>query len=398
MLKNANIILRDLQKSDIEKRIYWEKEETEWQMWDAPWEYENLTAEEEQKEFESYIASLKERVEAVKNLSAEEKRFGFQIAVNNETQDYIGWCNSYLIDEEYNISDEGTKRTIGIDIPQMAARGKGYAYQALQMFIAYLLEQGEKEIYTQTWSGNIRMISLAEKLGFEECKRKKGFRLVRGEHYDGLSFRLNLEKFWKLPQLESEKDYEEVENLVREAFWNVYRPGCNEHLVAHKLRNVESFVKELDYIIRKDGKIVGNIMYSNMFHEQQMCKDIVAFGPISVHPDYQNQGIGKQLIQSTLETAKKLQYKAVMITGNPQYYHRFGFQSASHYGIYLPGMSQEEEAEFFMVKELEKGFLKQHTGVYDFDSCFNVPDEELEVFEQKFPRKEKREPREGDLT
>lgn len=87
------------------------------------------------------------------------------------------------------------KCAVGIDIPAVAARGKGYAFAALKLFIGYLLENGERGIYTQTWSGNVRMIGLAEKLGFEEYRRKKGLRTVAGKPYDGLTFRLNEEKF-----------------------------------------------------------------------------------------------------------------------------------------------------------------------------------------------------------
>ena len=77
-------------------------------------------------------------------------------------------------------------------------------------------------------------------------------------------------------RLENEKDFFEVENLTREAFWDVYRPGCNEHLVLHKLRNAESFIKELDYVALKDDKIIGSIVYSRMFFgtDKKMCEDI----------------------------------------------------------------------------------------------------------------------------
>lgn len=107
----------------------------------------------------------------------------------------IGWCTSYTIDENYTYSEKEGKCAIGIDIPEKEQRRKGYASHALCLFIDYLLKHGEKEIYTQTWSGNERMIRLAEKIGFEECNRKPEFRTVRGEKYDGLTFQLNLEKF-----------------------------------------------------------------------------------------------------------------------------------------------------------------------------------------------------------
>ena len=199
-------------------------------------------------------------------------------------------------------------------------------------------------------------------------------------------------------KLERKEDYKEVENLTREAFWNVYRPGCSEHLVLHKLRDAKSFINELDYVVIEDNKIIANIVYTKMYNEKgDMLNDIIAFGPISVHPDYQRKGIGKKLIKLSLERAKELGYKAVFITGDDKFYNPLGFEAAYKYGIALAGMSIEDKAEFFMAMELEKGYLENCSGVYDFDKAFNVTDEELEKFELGFPKKIKREPRDSDL-
>ena len=195
MIVAKDIILRDFIESDIEKRIYWEKVETEWQLWDAPWEYEGLTEEEKEREFQSYVDVLHKKLEYNRNISEDEKRYSFQIMTNDDEQKYIGWVSSYDIDEDYTYTEESGYRAVGIDIPDMSARGKGYAYQALGSFIQYLLEHGDDEIYIQTWSGNERMIHIAEKMGFEECRRKVGIRSVRGEIYDGLTFKLNKDKF-----------------------------------------------------------------------------------------------------------------------------------------------------------------------------------------------------------
>ena len=201
-------------------------------------------------------------------------------------------------------------------------------------------------------------------------------------------------------RLENEKDYFEVENLTREAFWDVYRPGCSEHLVLNKLRQADSFIKDLDYVLIEDGKIVGNIVYTKMFTgtERKMSDEVIAFGPISVHPDFQKKGLGKKLIEYTLDKAKCLGYKAVLITGDNNYYNPLGFESACRYHVYLPGTTEDDEAVFFMAKELEEGYLGNNNGIYDFDICFNVSEEELEIFDRKFPEKAKREARKTDLT
>ena len=193
MLQNDKVILRDFLESDIEKRIYWETEATEWQMWDAPWEYEALTEEEKERDLERYIEIMNKWVGI--ELPEDKKRSTFQIDINNNEHTYIGWCNSYLIDDDYKFSNTGTKCTIGIDLPEACVRNKGYGSAALKLFITYLIENGEEAIYTQTWSGNVRMIALARKLGFEECNRVLGVRLVRGAYYAALTFRLNLKKF-----------------------------------------------------------------------------------------------------------------------------------------------------------------------------------------------------------
>lgn len=192
-ISDSKVVLRDFKDSDIEKRIDWETKETEWQLWDAPWQYENLTKEQKEKEFKEYMENMQSWVRKYRVMSDAQERTGFQICTKEGN--YIGWCNSYFIDNEYNYSLDGSKRAIGIAIPETLQRRKGYAFHALCLFIDYIVSHGESEIYTQTWSGNERMIALATKLGFEECFRKIDFRTVRGNKYDGLTFRLNMERY-----------------------------------------------------------------------------------------------------------------------------------------------------------------------------------------------------------
>ena len=116
--------------------------------------------------------------------------------------------------------------------------------------------------------------------------------------------------------------------------------------------------------------------------------DTLSFGPISVRKSHQKQGYGKLIINYTLQKAKEMGYPFVLIAGNPNYYHRFGFESASKYDIYLEGMNQTEEADFFMIKVFDKEVVKQYKGVLKFAPCYIVDKEEFEKFDEEFKKKE----------
>lgn len=185
-------------------------------------------------------------------------------------------------------------------------------------------------------------------------------------------------------------DYFAVENLTREAFWNVYRPGCMEHYVLHTLREDSAFVKELDYLIEDQGKIVAHIAYAlGDLKTGHGSEKILLFGPVSVLPAEQGKGYGSALIRFTLEKAKMLGYPAVCITGNPDYYHRFGFESASQYGISYEGVGTDDEAPFFMVKFLKKDSIGEIRGVYSDPACYFPDTAQVERFDLAFPQKKK---------
>jgi predicted N-acetyltransferase YhbS len=199
-------------------------------------------------------------------------------------------------------------------------------------------------------------------------------------------------------RLEQEKDYFEVENLTREAFWNVYRPGCFEHLVLHNLRYNACFVPELDYVMEEDGKIIANIVYAkaSLTMDSGNKTDILLFGPVGVLPEYQGEGYGAKIIAFTLEKAMQMGYPAVVITGNPAYYSRFGFESASKYGIYYEGMDRSEEATFFMVKVLDAHGMDTLKGTYSDPACYLVDEKDIDAFDKAFSPKVK-EVRPGQL-
>lgn len=189
-LKDDAVLLRDFKREDIPKRIEWETEKTEWQLWDGPWEYEGLTEEQKKDDLQKYIKAMEEWATLCETLPEEAPRKSFQICT--PMGEYAGWCGSYFIDEDCCINENGDRLAIGIDLPEEHLRRRGLATHALRLFMEYLRGLGFTELYTQTWSGNERMIGLAKKLGFTEYCRKPGIRMVRGQKYDGLTFRIEL--------------------------------------------------------------------------------------------------------------------------------------------------------------------------------------------------------------
>lgn len=187
-IQGQNVLLRDFVKEDIEDRIRWETIDTEWLEWDAPWEME-----EESFNPEGYRSLMNKRLSTKQD--PHRFRYGFQICINDETKKHIGWINAYHIDDNYCYTNGDGKLTIGIGIPDLSLRRRGYATEAWALYIKYALHNGTQDIYTQTWSGNIRVIGLMRKLGFEECRREEDFRMVREILYDGLTFKLNIMKY-----------------------------------------------------------------------------------------------------------------------------------------------------------------------------------------------------------
>lgn len=189
-LRDDNVILRDFREDDIEDIIRWQTVERELQLWNLPWEDDKQLNTEEYRE--KIFSLLRKRTDE------DTMKTTFQICINDESETHIGWCNVYKIDKDFKFTDGDGEYTVGIDIPEHKVRRKIYATAAWKLLIEYLLSHDIDNVYTQTWSGNYRLISLAIKVGFEECNRKSAQRAIRGNSYDGLTFKLNIAKFNKL--------------------------------------------------------------------------------------------------------------------------------------------------------------------------------------------------------
>jgi len=140
-------------------------------------------------------------------------------------------------------------------------------------------------------------------------------------------------------RLESEKDHRQVEYVIREAFWNVYKPGCDEHYMAHIMRRHPDFVPELDFVLELDGQVIGSVMYSRckLMDEAGNVKNILSFGPIAVLPEYQRQGGSRLLLEYSFAKAKELGYDCIVIFGNPENYVGRGFVSCKRHNVCLSG-------------------------------------------------------------
>lgn len=192
-------------------------------------------------------------------------------------------------------------------------------------------------------------------------------------------------------RLEKKEEYREVENLVRQSFWNVYRPGCLEHYVLNQLRNDAAFVSELDFVMEKDGELIGQ----NIFVKAEIKADdgrsipIMTMGPICIAPKFKRQGYGKILLDYSLEKAAEMGAGAVCFEGNIDFYGKSGFKYARMFGIRYHGLPDGADDSFFVCKELKKGYLDGVTGEYATPSGYFVDQAEADEFDKQFPPKEK---------
>jgi len=187
---------------------------------------------------------------------------------------------------------------------------------------------------------------------------------------------------------EMKDDYRRVEEITREAFWNLYVPGCNEHYLAHVMRNHKDFVKDLDFVAFADDHLVGNIMYTKSSIEDENGREIetISFGPVSVLPEYQKKGIGSSLIRHTIQKAKENRCKAIIIYGHPQNYCKHGFKSSRDFTI---STVEGKYPYGLLVLELEKGVFDNNTWKYKESDVYNIDTEKAEEFDKTFEYKEK---------
>ncbi len=187
---------------------------------------------------------------------------------------------------------------------------------------------------------------------------------------------------------EMASDYRKVEEITREAFWNLYAPGCNEHYLVHVMRHHPDFIPNLDFVALVNEEIVGNIMYmkSSLVKENGDTLDTITFGPVSVLPVYQKRGIGAALIQCSLKKAIAENHNAVIIYGHPHNYCKHGFKSSRDFNV---STIEGKYPSGLLVLELKKDVLKDHSWKFIESEAYSLKDEEVEAFDATFEPREK---------
>ncbi|MCQ2752035.1 MAG: N-acetyltransferase [Coriobacteriales bacterium] len=183
---------------------------------------------------------------------------------------------------------------------------------------------------------------------------------------------------------ETPEDYRETENLVRECFWNVYKPGCSEHYVLHVLRGNADFVKDLDFVMKLEGKVIGQIVFVK---NRVGDVPVLTMGPICIDSKYRGKGLGRKLLEFGLDKAKEQGYTAVLIEGDYNFYSKSGFDYASKFGLKYEGLPEGADSSFFLCKELKLGSIKP--GTYAPHPAYLVDDKDVDEFDKNFPKKTK---------
>ena len=193
-------------------------------------------------------------------------------------------------------------------------------------------------------------------------------------------------------RLERKEEYRETEELIRESFWNVYMPGCSEHYVMHVLRDDPAFIKELDFVMEQDGRLIGQNMFMRTVIEADdgTIVPVLTMGPICIANDLKRKGYGKKLLDYSLEKAAEMGFGAVLFEGKIGFYGKSGFSYSSEFGIRYHDLPEDADSSFFLCRELIPGYLDGITGVYQTPKGYYVDAAEVEEFDKSFPPKEKK--------
>lgn len=184
------------------------------------------------------------------------------------------------------------------------------------------------------------------------------------------------------------KDFRKVEEVSREAFWNLYFPGCNEHFVIHNIKDHKDFIPKLSFVIELDGEIIGSIIYthSKVISKNNKEYNTISFGPVFIDPRFHRLGLGRKLISHSIEEARKQGFKAILTLGYPYHYETYGFLGGKNYSI---SMADGKFYKGLLVLPLYEGALDTISGHVVFSDALEATEEEVLEFDEAFPKKEK---------
>jgi len=141
-----------------------------------------------------------------------------------------------------------------------------------------------------------------------------------------------------------------------------------EALLVQRIRESPGFIPDLSLVAIKDEKVAGHILFSRIHIETpQGDVEVLSLAPMAVRPEFQNSGIGSDLVREGLKRCRDLDHTIVVVIGHPEYYPRFGFVPARKKGLELnfpvPG-------EAFMVCELAPDALAGIKGTVKYPPEF----------------------------
>ena len=350
----------------------------------------------ETKRIRIYPASREqmERMIAAEEDADLKKAYGEMLAGSLSHPEERAWYALWMIEKPdgthlgdlcFKGFDPGRNPEIGYGILE-AFRGRGYAAEAVRLALSWAFRHpAVKAVEAETDPGNTASQRVLEKCGFLPLG------ILGGEGPRYIKLKEHEMNDDCIIRPERPEEYGAVENLVRESFWNVYRPGCSEHYVIHVLRHDPAFVKELDFVMERDGRLIGQ----NMFMKTVIQADdgriipVLTMGPIGITPELKRRGYGKKLLDCSLEKARELGFGAVLFEGNIDFYGKSGFAYARNFGIRYHDLPEGADDSFFLCKELIPGYLRGVTGVYQTPQGYYVDDADVEAFDRSFPPKTK---------
>lgn len=169
---------------------------------------------------------------------------------------------------------------------------------------------------------------------------------------------------------ETSNDYHEVFNVITDAFENEIHSDHREQFLVERLRKSKHFVPELSIVAEIDNKIVGYILLTKIkIKNTEKEFESLALAPVAVLQEFQNKGIGSELIKHAHAKAKELGFSSIILLGHPQYYPKFGYKKTSSFGIKLPFDVPED---YCMALELTDKALAKVNGMVEYPEEFSL--------------------------